>query len=363
VTRLTAARVVTPYGVLAPGAIDIEDGRIVVVERGPRHVPDVTLAPAFIDLQVNGIGPIDVAAADGADWDELDRRLLAQGVAAWCPTLVTSPLESYAAPLQRIADAARRPGLRPAILGAHLEGPFLGGAPGAHRRHLIRPFDVAWIDALPDIVRLMTLAPELDNATKIVGLLRERGVTVAMGHTTATYEQAQAATAAGAELVTHCFNGMGPMHHREPGVLGAALSDDRLAVSVIADLVHVHPAALAIVFRAKGPDRVVLVTDAVAWEAEDLRELGLRYDGPAPTLPDGTIAGSAVTMDASIANLVRDAGVPLADAVRAASTTPADVLGETDRGRIAPACRADIVALDDTFGVTAMWLGGEQVVG
>lgn len=359
--RLTAARVVTPYGVLTPGAIEIEDGRIVLVERGPRHVPDITLAPAFIDMQVNGIGSIDVAAADGTDWDELDRRLLAQGVAAWCPTLVTAPLDSYAAPLERIAKAAERPGLRPAILGAHLEGPFLGGAAGAHRRSLIRPFDTAWLAALPEIVRLVTVAPELDGATEVVGMLRSRGVTVALGHSTATYEQAEAAVAAGAELVTHCFNGMGALHHREPGLIGAALSDDRLAVSVIADLVHVHPAVLALVFRAKGADRVAVVTDAVAWDAADLRELGVRHEGPAPTLPDGTLAGSAVTMAASVANLVRDAGVPLADAVRAASTTPADVLGETDRGRIAPACRADIVALDDDFAVSAVWLGGEEV--
>jgi N-acetylglucosamine-6-phosphate deacetylase len=361
VNRLTAARVVTPYGVLTPGAIEIEDGRIVLVERGPRHVPDITLAPAFIDLQVNGIGPVDVAAADGSDWDELDRRLLAQGVAAWCPTLVTSPLESYAAPLGRVAKAAERPGLRPAILGAHLEGPFLGGAPGAHRRHLLRPFDVAWLEALPEIVRLVTLAPELDGATDVIAALRSRAVTVALGHSTATYEQAEAAAGAGAEMVTHCFNGMGPLHHREPGLLGAALSDDRLAVSVIADLVHVHPAVLATAFRAKGADRVAVVTDAVAWEAEDLVELGVAFDGKAPTLPDGTLAGSAVTMDASVANLVREAGVPLADAVRAASTTPADILGATDRGRIAPACRADIVALDDDLAVTEMWLGGEQL--
>jgi N-acetylglucosamine-6-phosphate deacetylase len=363
VTRLTAARVVTPYGVLTPGAIEIEDGRIVMVERGPRHVPEITLTPGFIDMQVNGIGPIDVAAADGGDWEELDRRLIAQGVAAWCPTLVTSPLESYAAPLQRIAGAAERPGLRPAILGAHLEGPFLGGAPGAHRRHLIRPFDAKWLEALPDIVRLVTLAPELDGVTEVVAALRARGVTVSLGHSTATYEQAEAAAGAGAELVTHCFNGMGPLHHREPGLLGAALSDDRLAVSLIADLVHVHPAALALAFRAKGPDRVVVVTDAVAWEAADLIELGVRVTERAPRLPDGTIAGSVVTMDAAIANLVNLAGVPLADAVRAASTTPADVIGALDRGRIAPACRADLVALDDDLRLTGMWIGGEQVSG
>jgi N-acetylglucosamine-6-phosphate deacetylase len=360
VTRLTAARVVTPYGMLSPGAVEIEDGQIVVVERGPRHVPDVTLAPAFIDLQVNGIGPVDVAAAEGSDWDELDRRLLSQGVAAWCPTLVTAPLESYAKPLERIATAAGRDAV-PEILGAHLEGPFLGGAPGAHRRELITALDPAWIAALPPVVRVMTLAPELDGSTDVIASLRDRGTTVALGHSTASYEEAEAAVDAGAELVTHCFNGMGPLHHRQPGLVGAALSDDRLAVSVIADLVHVHPAVLKSIFRAKGPDRVVLVTDAVAWEAEDLTALGVTFEGRAPALPDGTLAGSAVTMVEAVANLVRAAGVPLEQAIRAASTTPADVLGAVDRGRIAPACRADIVALDDDLCVSAMWLAGDQV--
>ncbi|MEY2567489.1 MAG: N-acetylgalactosamine-6-phosphate deacetylase [Actinomycetota bacterium] len=360
-TLITAARVITPRGVLSPGAVEIDGGLIVVVEPGPENAPDVTLVPGFVDLQVNGIGPVDVAGADGDDWDELDRRLLAQGVTAWCPTLVTAPLESYAAPLQRIAAASERGGLRPAILGAHLEGPFLGGAPGAHRRHLIRPFDRAWLAALPPIVRLITLAPELDGAVDVIASLRERDITVALGHSTASYEQAEAATAGGATLVTHCFNGMGPLHHREPGLLGAALTDDRLAASVIADLVHAHPAALALAFRAKGAGRIAVVTDAVAWQAPDLIELGVRFDGRAPTLPDGTIAGSAVTMDASIANLVHHAGVSLPDAVRAASTTPADVMGADDRGRIAPACRADLVALDRELRIVGVWIAGEQI--
>jgi N-acetylglucosamine-6-phosphate deacetylase len=361
VTRLTAARVVTPDGVLSPGAVDVEDGRIAAVGPAPAGAPDVTLAPGFVDLQVNGIGAVDVAAAEGGDWDELDRRLVAQGVTAWCPTLVTAPLPSYGAPLDRIADASRRTGPVPAILGAHLEGPFLGGAPGAHRRNLIRPFDPEWLTALPDVVRVMTLAPEQDGTAEVVGRLRARGVAVALGHSTSTYEQADAAAAAGAVLVTHLFNGMAPLHHREPGLLGAALSDDRLTVSVIADLVHVHPAVLALAFRAKGAARVVVVTDAVAWEAADLIELGVRFDGRAPTLPDGTLAGSAVTMDASVANLVHHAGIPLEDAVTAASTTPARVVGEDDRGCIAPGARADLVALDPDLRVVSTWIGGRQV--
>lgn len=362
-TVLTAARVITPSGVISPGAVEIEDGRIAAVGPGPAGAPAVTLCPGFVDIQVNGVGSVDVAAATGADWDHLDRRLLAQGVTAWCPTLVTSPLDAYGAPLGRIADASARGGVRPAILGAHLEGPFLGGAPGAHRRRLICALDHEWLAALPDVVRVITLAPEQQGATDAVEALRRRGITVALGHSTATYEEAEEAAAAGAALVTHCFNGMGPLHHRRPGLLGAALSDDRLAVSVIADLVHVHPAALVLAFRAKGPDRVVVVTDAVAWEAADLRELGVQFDGRAPALPDGTLAGSAVTMDQSVRNLVHEVGIPLEHVVRAASTTPAEVVGAHDRGRIEAGRRADLVALDDGLAVAATWVDGVQAFG
>lgn len=360
-TTLTAARVVTATEVVAPGQVEVDDGRITAVGPGPSDAPDITLCPGFVDLQVNGIGSIDVAAAHGADWDELDRLLLAQGVTAWCPTLVTSALDAYEGPLARIAEAAARSGPRPRVLGAHLEGPFLGGAPGAHRRHLIRPLDSQWLDALPEVVRLITLAPEQEGVAGAIAALRQRGVTVALGHSTATFEESDAAADAGATLVTHCFNGMASLHHRTPGLAGAALSDDRLTVSVIADLVHVHPAVLSVVFRAKGPGRVAVVTDAVAWAAADLVELGVRVDGAAPTLPDGTLAGSAVTMDQCIRNLVHEAGVPLADAVRAASTTPAEVIGALERGRIEVGCMADLVALDADLGVAAAWVGGVKV--
>jgi N-acetylglucosamine-6-phosphate deacetylase len=356
VPSLTAARVVTPHGVLAPGTVDIEGGRISAVRQGGTAVGHRTLVPGFVDLQVNGIGDIDVATADGDDWAALDQRLLAQGVTAWCPTLVTMPLQEYATPLTRIAGAAMRDGKAPAILGAHLEGPFLGGAPGAHRRELVVPLDREWLGGLPEVVRLVTLAPELDGAAEAVRLLVRRGVVVSLGHSTATYDETLAAVAAGARLVTHCFNGMGRLDHRAPGLVGAALTDKRLTVSLIADLVHVHPAALALAFRAKGAGRVALVTDAVGWEAADLP-----VDGGAPRLDDGTLAGSCLTMDAAGANVVASAGVALADAVDAAATAPADLLGEPDRGRLAAACRADLVALDGDLRAVSTWVGGEQV--
>jgi len=352
--HIGAATIITPDGIEGPGTVVVEDDRIVAVEPAAwsTDVEAPVLVPGYIDLQVNGIGPIDVANADGADWDELDARLLAQGVTTWCPTLVTAPLDRFAAPLRRIASAAARDDdrVRPTIAGAHMEGPFLGGAPGAHPRDLIRAPDLDWLQQLPDIVRVMTLAPEATGALEAIALLRERGVLVSLGHSTASYEQASAAIDAGAQLVTHCFNGMGGLHHREPGLIGAALTDDRVAVSLITDLIHVHPAVVSLIFRAKTAQRVALVTDAVAWSGE----------GDAPRLADGTLMGATVTADAAVRNAVHRAGVALVDAVHAASTTPAKLLGLDDRGRIEVGARADLVALGPDLSVQQTWVAGRS---
>ena len=352
--EIGAATIITPNGVEGPGTVVVDDGIIVAIDPATwsSDVEARVLVPGFIDLQVNGIGPIDVAVAADSEWDELDARLLAQGVTTWCPTLVTAPLDRFAAPLDRIARAAARDygRVRPTIAGAHLEGPFLGGAPGAHRRELIREPDLEWLRQLPDIVRMMTLAPETRGALDAIALLSERGALVSLGHSTASYEQAQAAIDAGAQLVTHCFNGMGALHHREPGLVGAALTDDRVAVSLITDLVHVHPAVVSLIFRAKTAQRVALVTDAVAWSG----------DGDAPRLPDGTLMGATVTADAALRNAVQRAGVPLVDAVQAASTTPARLLGLTDRGRIEVGARADLVALGPDLTVQRTWVAGRS---
>ncbi|MCU1460637.1 MAG: N-acetylglucosamine 6-phosphate deacetylase [Acidimicrobiales bacterium] len=359
---LAAARVVTPAGVLAPGVVEVDGGVITAVGSATGPVPARTLVPGFVDLQVNGIDDVDVAGARGTDWDRLDELLVAQGVTAWCPTLVTNALDSFAAPLAEIAGAAARPpDGRPAIAGAHLEGPFLGAMHGAHPHQHVVPFDDAFLKELPPVVRLVTLGPEQPGAPAVIADLTNRGITVALGHSAASFDEVAAAAGAGASLVTHCFNGMPPLHHREPGMVGAALSDPRLAVSLIADLVHVHPAALTIAFRAKGAARVVLVTDAVAWRSHTVGDIRVRFDGRAPRLADGTLAGSALSMDRALRNVVGHAGIGLADAVRAAATTPADLLGLADRGRIEVGARADVVALDDDLEVAAVRIGGERV--
>ncbi len=374
-TVLTAATVLTTGGPVDRAEVVIEGGLIVEVRSARGPVPDVVLAPGFVDLQVNGIGAVDVATAAGPDWAVLDTALLAQGVTTWCPTLVSAPLDALEAALAVIAEASRRPArARPDIAGAHLEGPYLA-VPGAHRRQFVHDrVDGRWLESLADLVRIVTIAPELPGALDAVGDLSDQGVLVSLGHSACTAELAHAATDAGARLVTHLGNAMGPLHHRAPGLLGAALADDRLSVSVIADLVHTHPAFVRLAVAAKGAGRVALVTDAVGTTdglgpsgepapdgARDATSTPGVLRAP-PRLSDGTLAGSTVTMERAISNVVTHSGVTLPDAVRCASTTPAHLLGLDDRGEIAPGRRADLVALepgaDGAWHVASVWVAG-----
>lgn len=345
----------------SPAWVSIADGRVVATGSGAAapgalDLGDALLAPGFLDLQVNGRTSVDFAHAPV---DEIVRTLdvLAHlGTTGLLLTICSAPLDTYDEMLTR---AARVRAARPqAVLGVHLEGPFLGGAPGAHPPDVLRPADFGFVnhvlDAFGDLVRVVTLAPEADPDHLVcTRLLAGRGVVVALGHSTVSFEGACAAADAGARMVTHLFNGMGPLHHRAPGLAGAALDDARLVPSLIADFVHVHPALVKLALGAR-PD-AVLVTDAVATEPPVLERGGAAY------LPDGTLAGSTLTLDVALRNVV-SIGVPLAPAVRHLTANPARVLGLRDRGRVAPGARADLVALDpETLAVRAVWVAGAPV--
>ena len=362
-TVITAARVFTPEGLIGPAVVEVEDDRIAAVTATTGPAPEVTLAPGFVDMQVNGMDDVDVSSATGDEWGRLDDLLAATGVTTWVPTIITAPLSDLEAAIARIETGMARPALgRPTIAGIHVEGPFLGGAPGAHPRQWLRGIDSRWLAALPDAVRLVTLGPELDGAIDAVRMLVEAGRIVSLGHSSASFDLAIAAADAGASMVTHVFNGMAALHHRAPGLLGAALTDDRFTVGLIADGVHVHHALLRLVFTAKTAARVALVTDAVAWRARRTGSVELRMVAGSPRLADGTLAGSALTMDRAITNIV-GAGLPLSAALESASTTPARLLGLADRGRICAGARADMVTLDADFRVLSTWIGGQQVFG
>jgi N-acetylglucosamine-6-phosphate deacetylase len=359
VLLVRAELVVVGDRVVAEAEVVVDDLGLVAEVRPATGPPDHhCLVPGLVDLQVNGHDDVDVATADGDGWDRLSHLLTDQGVTAWCPTLVTDTLPATAAALTRIAAAADRAD-GPEILGAHLEGPFLGGRPGAHDPALIGRVDPAWLASLPDVVAIVTGAPECPGAPALWRWAVEREVVASVGHSDTDTDGARAAFEAGARMVTHLFNAMSGTDHRRPGVATAALLDDRVTVGLIADGVHVHPDLVRLAFRVKGPDRVALVTDAVAWRD---RPPGapLALDAGAPRRPDGTLAGSALTLDRAVANVVAW-GIPLADAVRAASTTPADLLDRPDLGRITPGARADLTALDADGRSCATWLAGRSV--
>jgi len=350
-----------------PGWVAVDGDRIAGAGTGdaPAGATDLgplVLAPAYVDLQVNGLGTVDLASADPAGVADLARELGRRGIGAFCPTLTSRSVAEYGPWLDRIAQARRAaaaPGDGPAaaLLGAHLEGPFLGAAPGAHDPAALRTADVPWLEGLLDAhageVAVVTLAPEADPDQRATRALTARGVTVALGHSRAAFESVAPYVGAGATVVTHLFNGMGPLHHRAPGLAGAALVDDRLVPTVIADGVHVHPAVLSIVLAAK--PRVALVSDTVATPAAPGAPRAV--DGAA-RLPDGTLAGATVTLDRAVATLY-GLGVPLRRAVAMASEVPADLVGAPDRGRLAEGARADVVAVDpEDARVRAVWLGG-----
>jgi N-acetylglucosamine-6-phosphate deacetylase len=387
--RIIPARGIHTAAIVAPGFVACEAGSVTAIGPGPPpRRPDIELRegillPGFVDLQVNGYFGIELGSADPAGWAFVSRRLPETGTTAFLPTFVTSPVEVTLAALRRAAgfapdiagpdpSSSGPPGAR--VLGIHLEGPFISrNRPGAHNPAWIISPDPATVDALlaagSGLVRLMTLAPEVDGATTAIKQLTEAGVLVSVGHSDATAQQVSAAATAGARMVTHLFNAQRGLHHREPGVVGQALADNRLTSSLIADLHHVCGQVAAVAFRA-APGRICLVTDAAACAGMEPGRYVLggepielaEGDGTPPVRAGGTLAGSALRMDSAVANMVA-IGSGLPDAVAAATRIPADLIDRSDLGRITPGAAADLTWLSDDLRTVATWVAGRQVYG
>jgi N-acetylglucosamine-6-phosphate deacetylase len=356
---------------VAVGTIAIEGGRIAAVEfdDGPANDGGGSpyLAPGFVDVHVHGWGGHD-AMGDAAALDGMARALLRRGVTSFLPTAVTSPLAELLVFADRVRTwlpDAPADGAEP--LGFNLEGPFLAASRrGAHdEAHLQVPAAIprGTLEPLLDGLRMLTVAPELPGATDLIRWLHERTVAVSIGHSAATLDEARAGYDAGARSTTHLFNAMSGVDHRSPGVAVAALLDDAVYAELIADRIHVDPGLWPLILRLKPPDRLLLVSDAVALAGMGdgrgrIGGLAVEVVGERVTLAGtSTLAGSVIALDRAVRNLV-GAGVPLPAAVAAASRNPLALLGVTDRGRIAVGQRADLVELGDDLAVRRVMRAG-----
>ena len=386
---LTAAQVLTPLETIEDAVVLIEDRTIravgprreIAIPPGARTVDlgEKILAPGFVDVHIHGAAGHDVMEATPEPLEAVAAFVLRHGTTSFVPTTLSAPsevllpsLEGLGKAIQALqgrashASTSKTPLAEP--LGIHLEGPFLSvDCRGVHPREHLQPPSLElfhqMLAAANGSVRILTLAPELEGASELQAAAVEKGVRVAIGHSNASYEQAIRAVESGAAHAVHVFNAMRPFAHRDPGILGAILTDDRVLAEVIADGVHVAAPALRLLMRCKSPSRIALVTDGVSAtgmppgqyrlggmeilvaevpvrEAQDAGQLACRNR-------EGKLAGSVLTQDRAVQNMIRLAGVTLREAVLMASYVPARMAGVADRkGALRPGADADLVVLN-----------------
>jgi N-acetylglucosamine-6-phosphate deacetylase len=374
---ITNATIITPAYTIAEGNVILEGGRIAKV--GPSATVPVPigvetldargllLTPGFIDLQISGAFGYDFTQNPERIWDAA-KGLIRYGITSFLPTIVSTPLKrvGQAQSVLQMEPADQALGARP--LGLHVEGPFINPAKkGAHNSKYLRlPLTKDVADWSPETgIRLVTLAPELTGATAVIKILVDKGVVVSAGHSMADYEEARSGLDAGIRYATHVFNGMPTLHHREPGLTGAVLADEWVTIGLLADGIHVHPSLVKIIWQFLWDGRLNLVTDAMAALGKEpgtyrLGDLTVTVTGETCRLSDGTLAGSILSLDKALRNLIAFTGCSLAQAIRTISSTPATVLGIADRkGQIAPGFDADLVLLTADHRVAATIIEGE----
>ena len=352
-------------GAVVAGDVALEDGAISAVGLTPAG-PGGLAVPGFIDVQVNGFAGVDFLSADPAGYARARQALARTGVTAFQPTLISSPLEVCAEALASLAAMAGEVA-GPRVLPAHLEGPFLSPLHhGAHNPANLRPADPEVADALcaAGPVGYATVAPEIEGGLALVEHLVSRGLIVSLGHSDAGGEVAIAAYDRGARAATHIFNAMRRWAPRDPGLPGVALSRPDVFVTAIVDDVHLAGETVRLIL-AGARDRLVLITDAIEAAAlgDGTYHLGdrqVRVRGLEARLADGTLAGSVLSMDQAVRNLVEH-GASLETAVGAATRTPARLLRRPDLGELRPGVTADVVVLDGSLQVQRTLVGGEEV--
>jgi N-acetylglucosamine-6-phosphate deacetylase len=367
---LTAAALLTPLDRIERPLVLLEEDRILQVSsQGSHAVPkharlldfgDAVIAPGFIDLHNHGGAGHDVMESNPGALPAIESLLLSHGVTSYLPTTITAPLDKTIEALQRLADAIEKASStehhrdRARPLGIHIEGPFLSHVRrGVHPPNDLLPptlatFDKLW-QASRGHLRLMTIAPELEGAIPVIKEAVRRDVTVSIGHSDADYETARAAVDAGARHATHTFNAMRPFAHRDPGILGEVLTDSRMTADIIADGIHVDPPVVKLFLQAKGPESAVLITDSTAATGmpDGHYKLGafeFEVTG-GKCVANGVLAGSVLTLDRALTNVMQFAGWELSQAIPTATANPARVAGLQGRGEIKAGAVADLVVL------------------
>ena len=379
----TAARLWDGRRLIERPLVLVEDGRIVSFESHSsgelpvhaehRALGNVLIGPAFFDIHIHGAAGHDVMEGTGGALDAIGRFLAARGTAQYLATTVTASLDDTLRSLEmlakRIAEPAREGHAQP--IGIHLEGPFLSHAKrGVHPPDKLLAPDIAVFDCLFEAaeghVRLMTLAPELPGATELARHATARGVRVSLGHSDAKAAETRAAIAAGAVSATHTYNAMRALDHHEPGILGVVLAEDSLFAELICDGIHTAPEMVKLWWRAKGPERAILVTDAMAAAGmpNGTYQLGgfdvQVADGRA--MANGVLAGSVLSLDRALANFVRFTGASVEQGLRLLTTNPAEMTGlEMQAGTLRAGDRANFVAVDAKGGLVASVVGGRLV--
>jgi N-acetylglucosamine-6-phosphate deacetylase len=363
----------------------VEDHLIVEVSsRDARPIPggvravdfgDAILAPGFVDIHIHGGAGHDVMGVHPSGLCAIEQLLFRHGVTSYFPTTVTAPLDQTWSALDRLADAIESAagddsprGQRAQPLGIHLEGPFISHARrGVHPpENLLLPtlqgFDRFW-QAARGHIRVMTIAPELEGAREVIAEAAQRGVCVSIGHSDADMNSARAAVAAGARHATHGFNAMRPLDHRDPGIVGEMLTDSRLSADIIADGIHLDPAIVELFLKTKGPDAAVLITDAISATGmpEGRYRLGT-FEVEVKNgrcVAGGKLAGSVLTMDRAVRNVMQFAHWDLQQALRLATSNPARVAGLPNRGKLEAGAEADFVVLSPNGEVRRTIIRGE----
>lgn len=380
---LQGGQVLTPAGELERYTLLLAGGRIeaLLPAEGPvpadaavRDVTGCIVAPGFIDTHVHGGMGRNFMEGTPEAVAAISRYMSSGGVTACLATTTSAPLPDLLRAVGNAASAARHPvDGQVEVLGSHLEGPFVSHKyRGSHAERYVREATAAELTALAEAadgtLRIVTLAPEVPGGAEAVRFLAARGVQVSMGHTGATYAEAKAALALGVRRGTHVFNGMPPIHHRDPGPIVALLTDAGAFIELTVDGHHIAPPVVAMALRLAGPDRTLLITDGVdaagqgdgrftRWEGTEVEV----KEGQARTLT-GSLAGSTLRMDQAVANLVRLTGAPLATALRMATETPARSVGVLDRkGSLAPGKDADVVVLNAQLAVVLTIARGQIV--